>query len=137
MYLHGFKKTYLRAFLIAPIIAFICISIFGVFGSTEMQAKQHDRNISFSGVENSAPTDHLEDLAAWENMGYIFTQSILSIVLAIFSLLLLSFFSFGYSPFLKDLYAENTQGIAYKSPPRLFSPLKEAFSRGLLNGKLF
>ena len=137
MYLGNFKKTYLKVFLIASTIAFIYISIFGLFGSTEMQAKQHDGNVALSRAESSIPADNIEDLVAWDNAGSIFAQSSLSIFLAIFSFLLLSFLLVGYRPFFKDLYAKSPPGIAYKSPPQLFSPLKKAFSRGLINGKAF
>jgi len=136
-------KKFAHFLLGFALIAFVLVASFGASQSMAME-KQSDGTMGgclFTGMEEICEMAFTEHLSQWQSM---FTttapQKVLALVLSL--LLAVAFVAVGI--FKRNLlllfsYYATRWWLYIRQNPNLsfFSPLKEAFSRGILNPKIY
>ncbi len=116
-------------------MAFIGISLFGLFDSNEMHTKQLGSGVSFSNISKSGEhADMLEDLSAWASVGSVISPTLAN---TLGSLILLFLFGALVQRMLSARLIQQTKFISYRDPPLYFHAIREALARGILNGKAY
>ncbi len=135
MFRNRLHPSKLKAFCSVAALAFIGISLFGLFDSSEMHSKQLGAGVSFSNISNNGEhADMLEDLSAWASVGSVVSPTLANTL----GTLILLFLCGALAQ--RTLYAHFTQQtrfISYRDPPSYFHAIQEAFARGILNGKAY
>lgn len=131
-----FKKIN-PVFLALVLMPFLWMALFGL---SQMSANMNGEMINCPFSDHSmsiCKMNPLEHIQEWQSMFTTLpvkdTISILSLILIIISLNTLSFLSRFSIPDIQKLYAR----LLYKKKFHIPNPLKEAFSQGILNPKLF
>jgi hypothetical protein len=128
-----------KVLLIFGLVAFLSLGIFSVSSST-MSTMNSNANCPFGGhsivICKMNPMEHIEE---WQSMFTMLpAQDLLSLLFALFALLAISklrFWSKFSTPEPPLLLSKNQYALTNSF--RIFDPLKEAFSSGILNPKIF
>ncbi|MDZ4260292.1 MAG: hypothetical protein U1A25_01380 [Candidatus Sungbacteria bacterium] len=135
-------KKLVNFLLILGFIAFLSVGLFGSSHSFGMEMKD-DGTMSgclFTGMDEVCTMTFTQHRTAWQNMfSSIPVKSIiLSLLALVFSLLLFAGFLKQYGMWARKRM-ESLQKLYFIHHPNLFlfNPLQEAFSRGILNPKIY
>lgn len=141
-------KKFGRFLLILGLIAFLSVAFFGVSQSMMGMEKRSDGTMGgclFTGMDEICTMKFEEHLAQWQNM---FTttvpQKALALALLLLLLLLLAVVFVAVAIFKRNLllffsYHTTRWRLYIRHNPELslFNHLREAFSRGILNPKIY
>lgn len=140
----GIATKKLNPFLLGfMLIAFLFIAFFGVSQTTGMQMRSDGTmgGCLFSGMEEICTMRFTEHLTQWQSM---FTTTVTQNPLTTILLLLLAVVFVAVGIFKRNLlllfsYDVNRWRLYIRRNPELslFNPLKEAFSQGILNPKIY
>lgn len=132
-----------RFLLVFGIIAFISVSFFGISLTMGMEMKDDGSmgGCLFTGMEEICPMSFIEHLSRWQSM---FTTTVAKNAFAQDLLLLLAVVFVAVAIFKRSLlllfshYTTRWRFYIRHNPElSLFNPLKEAFSQGILNPKIY
>jgi len=136
-------KKFARFFLGFALIAFLSVAFFGASQSMGMEMRDDGTmgGCLFTGIEKICTMKFNEHLAQWQSM---FTTTAPQKALAFALLLLLAVVFVAVAIFKRNLlllfsrYTTRWRLYIKQNPNlSLFNPLKEAFSRGVLNPKIY
>jgi len=136
-------KKFARFLLGLALIAFLSVAFFGASQTMGMD-QQSDGTMGgcmFTGMEEICEMSFTEHLAQWQSM---FTTTVTQNAFTVILLLLLAVVFVTVGIFKRNLlllfsYYTTRWRLYIKQNPNLslFNPLKEAFSQGILNPKIY
>ena len=136
-------KKFARFLLGLALIAFLSVAFFGASQTMAME-KQSDGTMGgclFTGMEEICKMSFTEHLTQWQSM---FTTTVTQNAFTVILLLLLAVVFVTVGIFKRNLlllssYHATRWRLYIKQNPNLslFNPLREAFSQGILNPKIY
>ena len=135
-------KKFADFLLILGLVAFLSVGLFGSSHSFGMEMKDDGTmgGCLFTGVDEICIMTFTEHLSAWESMfiGIPVKSAILSLLVFAFALLLFAGFLKRYFILaLERMAALQKLYLVHHPNLSLFNPLREAFSQGILNPKIY
>lgn len=137
------SKKFTRFLLVLALVAFLSVVFFGASQSMGME-KQNSGKMSgcvFSGKVEICTMTFSEHIGHWQSM---FTTTVTQNALTVILLLLLAIVFVAVGIFKRNLlllfsYYTTRWRLYIRNNPELslFNPLKEAFSQGILNPKIY
>jgi len=136
-------KKFARFLLGIVLIAFLSVAFFGASQSMGMEMRDNGTmgGCMFTGMEEICEMSFTEHLTQWQSM---FTTTVTQNAFTVILLLLLAVVFVAVGIFKRNLLLLSSRHttrwrlyIKQKPNLSLFNPLKEAFSQGILNPKIY
>jgi len=137
-------KNILNLLLIFGIFAFLAVGVFGMSRSTDMKMSDNGTigGCLFTGMEEICTMTLIEHISRWQGMFTAIPQKadLMAMLFALISAVgALAFSILKRNQLLLLKYFSDRWRLYLKQNPHilLFDPLQEAFSRGILNPKIY